>query len=163
MSLQRLGARGSTGKGWGLRRQWPDGLYPLCTTWHVSDVVLPSTSDCILCRPCESTFLSVRSDAVGSWSDPAVVLPIPFLACPLHICLSQLPHAAPYGTCVLLCTTRGKNDAQQPESFPISQFSNPVSLSTCTPSPMPLHRTQPQQQPQGTNRLGGGNSGLENH
>ena len=136
MSPQRLGARGSTGKGWGSQRQRPDGLYPLCTAWHVSDVVLPSTSYCILCWPCESTFLSVRTDAVGSWSRPAVVLPVPFLACFLYICLSQLPHAAPYGTYVPVCTARGRNNTQHPQflSFPTPSLALPTPplLSHCT-------------------------------
>lgn len=141
MSPQRLGARGSAGKGWGSQRQWPDGLCPPCTAWHVSDAVLPSTSYCILCWPYKSTSLSAHTGVMESWSHPAVVLPISLLACFLYICLSQLPHAAPYGTSVPVCTTRGRNDAQQPESSPVSQFSHSVSPSTHIPSPIPLHAT----------------------
>lgn len=52
--LEHVAARGRDGA---LQRQRPDGLYPPCTAWHVSDVVLPSTSYGILSWPCKSTFL----------------------------------------------------------------------------------------------------------
>lgn len=77
----------------------------------------------------------------------------------LFIRLSQLPHAAPYGTFVPGSTTRDRNDAQQPESSPVSSFSNPVSPSE-QPLSHPVAPHTPQQQLEGTNKLGGGNSGF---
>lgn len=145
---------GSKGKGWGWQRKWPDGLYSLCTPWHVSDVVLPSTSF----HP--TSFV----DLVRSASFLCALMPsdpdhVPrechlypsLLALYKFICLSW-PIQHTVVPCVPVCTARGRNNAQQPESDPVSQFPSPVSPSTHTLShPVALHA--PQRQPEGTKGL----------
>lgn len=137
-------------EGRGSQGQWPDGLYSPGTTWHVADVVLPYTSFHTLCWHSESASLGTPI-----LSGHAHVPPLPILACFLYISVSQVPHAAPCGTCMPVCTAGGRNDAQQSKSFPISWFSIPVSPSTHILLASAPHTAQ--QQPEGTNRLAGEN------
>lgn len=138
------------GEGTGLTGQRPDGLCSPGTAWHVADVVLPYTSFHILCWHSEPTFLCALIPSARAHAPP-----LPILARFLYICLSQVTHAAPCGTCRPVCTAGGRNDAQQPKSFPVSWASSPVSPSTQILSPSAPHT--PQEQPKGANRLGGGN------
>lgn len=123
------GVAESTGS---LQRQQPDGLYPLCSTWHTPDVVLPAPS---FVRPPPFLCALMPSHPGDSPQQCCLCLPhLPFRC----LVVAVAPCSTPWHLCACL---RGKNDAQQAGSSPISQFSSPVSLPTDTPSPIPSHCT----------------------
>lgn len=131
MSPRGPGARGSSGKGQGSQQQWSDGLYSPGTTWDVVGVGLPHSSFHILGWHSQSTCLCtpIPSDRGHDLMESDLIKsPLPILSFSLYICLSKVPHAAPCGTCMPVCTEGGRNNAQQSKSFPISWFFQP-SLS----------------------------------